>query len=100
MIFSKTKSVKPDWSLEFRKNLFSVSHSQVRDLESVSLAKSQQEKVRIVQDADYIYRDEIDKAAEAYKAENGKEPSWMPNQYFAALTNMLKRRRNGRFQNI
>lgn len=46
------------------------------------------EKVRIVQDADFIYREEIDKAAEAYKAENGKEPSWMPNQYFAALTNM------------
>ena len=46
------------------------------------------EKVRIVQDADFIYREEIDKAAEAYKAETGKEPSWMPNQYFAALTNM------------
>ena len=26
--------------------------------------------------------------AEAYKVENGKEPSWMPNQYVAALTNM------------
>ena len=47
-----------------------------------------EEKVRIVQDADFIYREEIDKAAEAYKIENGKEPSWMPNQYFAALTNM------------
>ena len=47
-----------------------------------------EEKVRIVQDADFIYREEIDKAAEAYKVENGKEPSWMPNQYFAALTNM------------
>ena len=23
-----------------------------------------------------------------YKEANGKEPSWMPNQYFAALTNM------------
>ena len=31
------------------------------------------EKVRIVQDADAIYREEIDKAAASYKAENGKE---------------------------
>ena len=46
------------------------------------------EKVRIVQDADYIYRDEVDKAAEAYKKEHGTAPAWMPNQYFAALTNM------------
>ena len=46
------------------------------------------EKVRIVQDADYIYRDEVDKAVAAYKAEHGTAPSWMPNQYFAALTNM------------
>ena len=46
------------------------------------------EKVRIVQDADYIYRDEVDKAVAAYKKEYGKNPSWMPNQYFAALTNM------------
>ena len=46
------------------------------------------DKVRIVQDADYIYRDEVDKAAAAYKKEHGKNPSWMPNQYFAALTNM------------
>ena len=46
------------------------------------------EKVRIVQDADYIYREEVDKAAEAYKKEHGTAPAWMPNQYFAALTNM------------
>ncbi len=46
------------------------------------------EKVRIVQDADAIYREEVDKAAKAYQDEHGKEPSWMPNQYFAALTNM------------
>ena len=46
------------------------------------------EKVRIVQDADAIYREEVDKAAASYKAENGKEAPWMPNQYFAALTNM------------
>ena len=47
------------------------------------------EKVVIVQDADYIYREEVDKAIADYKAANdGKEPSWMPNQYYAALTNM------------
>ena len=46
------------------------------------------DKVRIVQDADYIYRAEVDKAVAAYKKEHGKNPSWMPNQYFAALTNM------------
>ena len=46
------------------------------------------DKVCIVQDADYIYRDEVDKAVAAYKKEHGKNPSWMPNQYFAALTNM------------
>ena len=46
------------------------------------------EKVKIVQDADYIYRSEVDKAAAAYKEANGKEAPWKPNQYFAALTNM------------
>ena len=46
------------------------------------------EKVRIVQDADAIYREEVDKAAKVYKEANGKEAPWMPNQYFAALTNM------------
>ena len=46
------------------------------------------EKVRIVQDADAIYREEVDKAVEEYTKANGKTPSWMPNQYFAALTNM------------
>ena len=46
------------------------------------------EKVRIVQDADAIYREEVDKAVEAFKQKKGEAPSWMPNQYFAALTNM------------
>ena len=46
------------------------------------------DKVRIVQDADYIYREEVDKAAAEYKQANGVEAPWMPNQYFAALTNM------------
>ena len=38
------------------------------------------DKVRIVQDADFIYREEVDKAAEAYKNEHGKEAPWMPNR--------------------
>ena len=46
------------------------------------------EKVQIVQDADAIYREEIDAAAAQYKKQNGTEAPWMPNQYFAALTNM------------
>lgn len=46
------------------------------------------EKVRIVQDADYIYRSEVDAAAKVYKEEHGEEAPWMPNQYFAALSNM------------
>ena len=46
------------------------------------------DKVRIVQDADYIYRSEVDAAAKAYKEEHGVEAPWMPNQYFAALSNM------------
>ena len=47
-----------------------------------------EEKVRIVQDADYIYREEVDKAADIYKEETGNYPEWKPDQYFAALTNM------------
>jgi GMP synthase (glutamine-hydrolysing) len=46
------------------------------------------EKVKIVQDADAIYREEVDRAVEAFREEHGTAPSWMPNQYFAALTNM------------
>jgi len=46
------------------------------------------DKVRIVQDADYIYREEVDKALAEYKKANGCDAPWMPNQYFAALSNM------------
>ena len=41
-----------------------------------------EDKVRIVQDADFIFRDEMDKA----KADGRVKD--LPNQYFAALTNM------------
>ena len=34
------------------------------------------------------WNDNLARRAEAYKKENGKAPAWMPNQYFAALTNM------------
>lgn len=43
------------------------------------------EKVRIVQDADAIYREEIAKAAGTSYTDR---PDWMPDQYFAALTNV------------
>jgi GMP synthase (glutamine-hydrolysing) len=65
------------------------------------------EKVKIVQDADAIYREEVDKAAKEaaiasaandgiiidaenpdYKVMRKYYPAWMPDQYFAALTNM------------
>ena len=47
------------------------------------------EKVKIVQEADAIYREEVDKAAADYaEAHGGKQPEWKPAQYFAALTNV------------
>ncbi len=46
------------------------------------------EKVRIVQDADAIYREEVDRAAVSYVKEQGTAAPWKPDQYFAALTNM------------
>lgn len=63
------------------------------------------EKVLMVQEADAIYREEIAKAAEEWRHKNATaqlyrsagervkdrsliDPPWMPNQYFAALTNM------------
>ncbi len=66
-------------------------------------------KVRIVQDADAIYREEVAKAADAWRQlpviveyaipgvsedehihsrTEDDNPPWMPDQYFAALTNM------------
>lgn len=46
------------------------------------------QKLRIVQEADYIFREEVDKAIDEYKASRGSNPPWKPEQYFAALTNM------------
>ena len=70
-----------------------------------------EEKVRIVQDADYIFREEIRIAvkrrkeellaeakefeakgdtakADSLKKQAKENPTWLPNQYFAALSNM------------
>ncbi len=58
-----------------------------------------EEKVRIVQDADYIYREEIAKAIDRWREgkidgsgdisdRKDKNPIWLPDQYFAAITNM------------
>ena len=46
------------------------------------------EKVRIVQDADAIYREEVDAEVWEYYKKNGEWPNWKPDQYFAALSNM------------
>ena len=46
------------------------------------------EKVKIVQDADAIFRSELEAEADNYRKEHGEMPDWMPNQYFAALSNM------------
>ena len=58
------------------------------------------EKIRMVQDADAIYREEVAAAADEWRSEHpdgdgGRNdatgrvnPPWMPDQYFAALTNM------------
>ncbi len=65
------------------------------------------EKVRMVQDADAIYREEIAKAAAEWTRDHSSQaagnaqdhsgqtagnaqerPAWMPDQYFAALTNV------------
>lgn len=85
---SRTRYAKSDWSLDYLTISYSVSHSQAQALESVSSAKSQPKRYALCQDADWIYRSEVEKAAKEYKEAHGEEPSWMPNQYFAALTNM------------
>ena len=47
-----------------------------------------EDKIRIVQDSDYIFREEVDKALAEYKKETGEVASWKPDQYYAALTNV------------
>ena len=46
------------------------------------------EKVTMLQDADHIYREELETTAESIKKQTGSLPEWMPDQYFAALTNV------------
>ena len=47
-----------------------------------------EDKIHIVQDADYIFREEVDKALADYKKQTGEVASWKPDQYYAALTNV------------
>jgi len=47
-----------------------------------------EDKIRIVQDADYIFREEVDKALADFKKETGGTAPWKPDQYYAALTNV------------
>ena len=47
-----------------------------------------EDKIRIVQDSDYIFREEVDKALSEYKKMTGEVASWKPDQYYAALTNV------------
>ncbi len=47
-----------------------------------------EDKIHIVQDADYIFREEVDKALADYKKLTGEVASWKPDQYYAALTNV------------
>ncbi len=53
------------------------------------------EKVHLVQDADAIYREEINRSLSEWQRDRGildapacETPPWMPTQYYAALTNM------------
>ena len=85
---SRTRSARSDWSSDYLTISYSVSHSPGPGLGIRIIGEVTAEKVRIVQDADWIYRSEVEKAAKEYKEAHGEEPSWMPNQYFAALTNM------------
>ena len=47
-----------------------------------------EDKIHIVQDADYIFREEVDKALSEYKQQTGEVAPWKPDQYYAALTNV------------
>ena len=71
------RSAAPVWNLVFRKIWYTVSRSRV-GLGVRIIGEVTAEKVRIVQDADAIYREEIAKA--------GIDRTL--GQYFAALTNM------------
>ena len=77
-IFSKMKSAKLDWSLAFQKIWYSRQPFPGPGLGIRIIGEVTAEKVRIVQDADAIYREEIANAGLDREI----------NQYFAALTNM------------
>ena len=47
-----------------------------------------EDKVRIVQDSDYIFREEVGKALAEHMEKTGETAPWKPDQYYAALTNV------------
>ena len=68
----KMKSAKLDWNLGIPENLVFRQPFPGPGLGIRIIGEVTAEKVRIVQDADYIYREEVDKAAEAYKKKTAK----------------------------
>ena len=76
-IFLRMRCEAPGWSWGFPGSWCSVSHSRDRPWRA-DRGRGDCEKVRIVQDADAIYREEIANAGMDQEI----------NQYFAALTNM------------
>ena len=60
---SRTRSARSDWNSDYLTISYSVSHSQVRDFGIRIIGEVTAEKDRIVQDADWIYRSEVEKAA-------------------------------------
>ena len=72
------RSARQDWSLAFLKIWYSVQPFPGPGLGVRIIGEVTADKVRIVQDADAIYREEIAKA--------GADKNL--GQYFAALTNM------------
>lgn len=84
---SRTRYARSDWSLDYLTISYSVSHSQAQALESVSSAKSQPKRYALSR-MQTGFTEAKWKGSKEYKEAHGEEPSWMPNQYFAALTNM------------
>lgn len=58
----RTRCAKSDWSLGCRKTLCGGSHSPARALAVRILGPITREKIRLLQDADAIYREEIARA--------------------------------------
>ncbi len=83
---SRTRSARSDWSSDYLTISYSVSHSLA--LESVSSAKSQPKRYALSRMQTGFTEAKWKRQQKSTKMAHGEEPSWMPNQYFAALTNM------------